>query len=45
MCGQDNGILGAMRDGVGAMPALPHLTEAQGRDIIAYIRVLQAGGR
>ncbi len=45
MCGQDNGILGAMRDGVGAMPPLPHLTEAQGRDIIAYIRVLQAGGR
>ncbi|MCB9536640.1 MAG: cytochrome c [Myxococcales bacterium] len=45
MCGQDNGLLGAMRDGVGAMPPLPHLTEAQGRDIIAYIRVLQAGGR
>ena len=41
MCGQTNAILHTIKNGVADMPGFPSLTEAQGRDLVAYIRELQ----
>jgi mono/diheme cytochrome c family protein len=41
MCGQTNAILHTIKHGVGTMPAFPMVTDAQARDLVAYIRALQ----